>query len=276
MTPQAALIELLGRLAANRGEAVYIGNDELGLWPADAVAALKSSGLIAMASPATSTECPGCERACMRPVIGLPELVSSTGAAFVVCDVRNDINRVAIEPASLERWKSSGLMLAELVARLLKFEPVVVSVLEGGGRWRVGQLAGRKHKSPLVLTATDLTGPSLAVAGHVVMAVDVLSIKNAVISIDSSALVRLVDSPKGQEAKESETPKQRGERILRRTNELQAQGVKPFLEVVAKEEGISSDRIKQIRAAAKKKTRQTVFSGLGKQATRPSSKKSQS
>lgn len=64
MTPQAALAELLERLAAQQGAAVHIGNDELNTWPAEAVAAMKSARLLVKARPASSIVCPGCEENC--------------------------------------------------------------------------------------------------------------------------------------------------------------------------------------------------------------------
>ncbi len=42
MTPQATLIELLGRVGALNGAAVMISTEELNQWPTAAVSALKS------------------------------------------------------------------------------------------------------------------------------------------------------------------------------------------------------------------------------------------
>ena len=65
MTPQAALIELLARVGARNGATVLVSAEELGQWPAAAVAAMKSQGLLAKARPAASAICPGCERECI-------------------------------------------------------------------------------------------------------------------------------------------------------------------------------------------------------------------
>jgi hypothetical protein len=59
MTPQAALIELLARVGARNGAAVFISAEELSEWPAAAVAAMKSKKLLAKARPAVSVVCPG-------------------------------------------------------------------------------------------------------------------------------------------------------------------------------------------------------------------------
>ncbi|SFM68525.1 hypothetical protein SAMN05421721_12310 [Ectothiorhodospira mobilis] len=89
MTPQAVLTELLDRIAASNGAPVLIGADELADWPADAVAALQSQGVITRARPAVSAVCPGCERECAMPVYTPPGTGQATGA-FIVCNKRSD------------------------------------------------------------------------------------------------------------------------------------------------------------------------------------------
>jgi hypothetical protein len=59
---QAALIELLGRVGARLGESVTVSTEELNQWPAAAVAALKSQGLLLKARPAKSVVCPAANR----------------------------------------------------------------------------------------------------------------------------------------------------------------------------------------------------------------------
>ncbi len=57
MTPQAALIELLGRVGARNGAATLVSTEELNQWPAAAVAALTSQNLLLKARPAKSVVC---------------------------------------------------------------------------------------------------------------------------------------------------------------------------------------------------------------------------
>ena len=54
MKPQAALIELLARVGARNGAAVFVSAEELSQWPVAAVAAMKSQKLLARARPAIS------------------------------------------------------------------------------------------------------------------------------------------------------------------------------------------------------------------------------
>jgi len=58
-TPEQAFGELLGRIGANKGEAVLVNEEELAAWPDGAVRALKGAGLLSLASPASSMVRPG-------------------------------------------------------------------------------------------------------------------------------------------------------------------------------------------------------------------------
>jgi hypothetical protein len=118
MTPEAALIELLDRVAAGQGSAVLISEHELCEWPPIAVTAMRAQGLLTRAGPAGSAVCPGCEDECTRPVNVVPAGAGSA-ALFVVCDARSDINRVSIAPDRLAQWQSTAGSIAKFVADCL-------------------------------------------------------------------------------------------------------------------------------------------------------------
>src|SRR5271170_870808 len=116
MTPQDALCELLARLGASKGAAVVISEEELSRWPAAAVTAMKSEKLLVKMRPATGVVCPGCERECSMPIhtrLG----GSGLAASFVVCDKRDDINRIPIPDSMLRQWIASLGELAGSIAR---------------------------------------------------------------------------------------------------------------------------------------------------------------
>ena len=96
MTPQDALIELLGRVGASQGAAVLINDDELGQWPKAAVAAIKTQRLLIKTRPASSAICPGCERDCVMPVHVLPVEGKRPARVFISCDKRDDIGTVRL------------------------------------------------------------------------------------------------------------------------------------------------------------------------------------
>ena len=101
MTPLEALLELLERVGASRDAAALVSEEELSRWPVEAVRALKAQKLLARASPAASVVCPGCEQECIMPVHTSPA-GAGAAASFVVCDKRDDINRVAVSADTVE------------------------------------------------------------------------------------------------------------------------------------------------------------------------------
>lgn len=242
-TPQAALDELLARLAASRGGAVYLDAQELEGWPTDLLHALKASKLLGKASPATSTVCPGCERACAMSV----EVLSGHDgavAAFVVCDKRSDINRVEVQVGVLARWKATGESLANALAALLQIGQRPQHA-DTPGRWHLGALIGKHHKDRLVLHAGD-AGLTLAVAGHAVAISDLLSIAPRGLQLDRAHLVRLVDQPTGKVAAESEPPDDRQRRLIAVVAEHEKRNPLKFLQAAADQECISVYALKQV------------------------------
>lgn len=251
MTPQSALIELLGRASASQGAAVLINDEELSQWPGAAVAAMKSQRLLAKARPASCAICSGCERDCVMPVHVLP--ATGAPAAFIVCDKRSDINRVAVPVSKLEQWQTTGELIADALARLLGLSRSIPPAADGR-QWPIGLLKGKKHNSPVTLLAGDSF--TLSLAGHAVPLVDVLAIEKNALALDKAALICLVDKPEGN----AEDPEARRARIKTHVGEERAKGTKAFLQVVAKEEGISVPRLKQL--LAEKSTPANIWSGL--------------
>jgi len=240
MTPQAVLTELLDRVAASPGAPTLISADELACWPAEAVAAMQAQGLISRARPAASTVCPGCERECVMPVI--PPGLGHAAGAFIVCDKRSDINRVAVPLDRLEQWQASGDSVADLLAGLLGLQrPGRDSV--SSDRWEIGLLKGVRHSSHVVMRAEN--GLTLELAGHTVALADVLALADGAFNVDRRALTRLVDQPVAG-AGDTESAAQRRERLRKRVQALKANGTRAFLKTAAEEEGISVSRLKQL------------------------------
>ena len=243
MTPQDALAALLARVGANGGASVFVGAEELNEWPATAVAAMKAHRLLVKARPAVSVVCPGCERQCVMPVHTMPGSPKNRGS-FVVCDKRSDINRVAVDPQSLEQWQADGESLADLLAQLLDLRRPGSRDADAE-RWEIGLLKGRKHASHLVLLGGGEL--KLSLAGHSIAVADVLELKDSQFAVDRATLDRLVDHPMAG-AGDAESAERRRERLQARVRELKAAGTRAFLQQVAGEEGISVSRLKQIVA----------------------------
>lgn len=241
MTPQDALVELLARVGASRGGSVLIGAQELREWPTAAVTAMKAHKLLVNARHAASVVCPGCEQQCVMPVHTIP-----TGprdpAAFVVCDKRSDINRVAISIEHLKQWQGSGQSIADLIALLLDLRLPTGSDTNVG-RWEVGMLKGSKHASHLVLLGDGEL--KLSLAGHSIALADVLEVRGDHFALGKRMLIRCVDQPVAG-AGDVESAGQRRDRLRARVRAEKAKGTKAFLKVVADEEGLSVSRLKQL------------------------------
>lgn len=184
-----ALPALLDRLAAAAGEVALFSERELTEWPAAALARMKAEGLLVKGPPADTLTCPGCEEDCLMPV----EFVttsSGTLRAFVVCDQRDDVARVAIARDQLEQWTCSPERVADVLVRLLGIRR---SSDDAAGRWEVGILKGAKGKAHVVLGIEHVL--RLHLAGHILMLADVLELDEKGLSVDRQALLNCVDNP---------------------------------------------------------------------------------
>lgn len=240
MKPESALIELLQRVGVQNGGATFISAQELSGWPAVTVAAMKSQELIKKARPAVSVVCPGCERECIMPV----HVRTAKGRepdAFIVCDKRDDVSRVAVAGDLIEQWQCSGDAIAALLSMLLGLHRSEVGAT--AARWDLGVFKGVKHSSHIVLLADGQL--TISLAGHTVSLADTLIFDGKALNVDRRMLTRLVDKPVAG-AGDAESSEQRKARLEKRVQDLKAKGVRAFLKEVAEEEGIHVSRLKQI------------------------------
>ena len=243
MTPLEALLELLERVGASRDAAALVSEEELSRWPAEAVRELKAKKLLQRASPAVSVVCPGCEQECVMPV-HTPHAGAGTAASFVVCDKRDDINRVAVSAERLRQWRASAAPIADLITGLLGLRSQDAGAISSG-RWEIGMLKGHKHSSHIVLIADGQL--ILCVAGHKVALADVLTLDGDSFKLDKQTLIRFVDKPVAG-AGDQESAAHRRERLKKRVQAEKAKGNKAFLKKVSEEESISVSRLKQLLA----------------------------
>lgn len=188
MKPEAALIELLQRIGVKNGSSVLISTQEFSGWPVAAVEVMKSQGLLTKVRPARSAVCPGCERECTMPV----HVLTAKGReseAFIVCDKRDDVNRVAVPVQCLEQWQASGDNIAALLAKLLGLHRSEVG--GAAARWDLGVFKGLKHSSQLVLVAEGKL--VLSLASHVIPLSQLLTLDHDGLKIDKSPLLRAID-----------------------------------------------------------------------------------
>ena len=190
MTPQAALIELLGRVGASQGAVVFVNDDELSQWPADAVKAMKSQRLIVKARPASSAICSGCERDCMMPVHTLP---AKTGgpSSFIICDKRSDINRVPVPTERLNQWQCGPDSVCRFVADsfgLRRSDKETASA----GLWEIGIASGDKRSQMICLQGNGVL--TLVAGSNMLPLAELIEYHDGTYSLDGAMVRRLVDA----------------------------------------------------------------------------------
>jgi len=190
MTPQAALIELLARIGASQGVVAIINDNELSQWPTDAVKAMKAQRLIVKARPASSAICPGCERECVMPVHTLPATAGSP-ASFIVCDKRNDVNRVPVSIERLTQWQCSVNAVCGFVAASLGLRRSDKRA-DSAGLWEIGIVAGDKRSQMLCLQDNGVL--ALAAGNNMVPLAEVIEYHDGAYSLDGVIIRRLADA----------------------------------------------------------------------------------
>ncbi len=243
-TAGAALLELLARLGAAAGRPLALTGDELQHWPPEAVAMLKAHAVLRPGKPGDTATCPGCEQACVMPVQQRMRPGGLAGA-FIACDKRDDMGRVPLKPTHLERWRADGQTLGDALAVLLG-SGACHSVPATPCTFRLGSVAGGAGKAAVQLRFDNQGHVLLELAGHVVNLAAVLTAKDGRLVLDTRHLARCADAPDGGATLAAETAEQRTTRLLARKAALQQRGVKAFLQVLAKEEGVSVSMVKRI------------------------------
>ena len=191
MTTEAALIELLGRVGARLGESVTVSTEELNQWPAAAVSALKSQGLLLKARPVKSVVCPGCEQECSMPV-HTPPSANATATSFVVCDKRSDIHRVAIGAAQLALWRCDTKSVCGFLAACLGLQPTSMQPPDDDSLL-VGVARGNKRTQMLCLRVVQGHLTLVAGADGLPLA-DVIGFESGRFTLDQIVIRHMVDA----------------------------------------------------------------------------------
>ena len=93
--------------------------------------------------------CDGCDERCDRPVQIYRANNTSPARAFVSCELRDDVGRVAVDFERLKQWQMTERQLAEMVRDLIRLTSQ--SVVKDGALWRLGMVDGGQHKAKVSL-----------------------------------------------------------------------------------------------------------------------------
>lgn len=256
----AELAHLFERLHACRGDPLEIGADETAEWSPGLAALLVRQRVMMPVAPATSMTCPGCEEACWMPVHERA-IEGREAVAFIACDKRDDMGRVPVPLGLLYRWHVTWRSVGEALARSLD-RPGPAVLAEA---LRLGWIDSPDGLMTVHLQARP-DAVCLLVAGRAMELPELLMWQDGVLGLDRRALVRRARAPAAETAGSAEKPEDRAKRLRARKAELRARNVKGFLQEIAKEEGISVQRVKQIVG---KTARADPFDGLGSAGSGP-------
>jgi hypothetical protein len=189
MTPLEALLELLERVGASNDAAALVSDAELSRWPVEAVRGLKSHKLLLKASPASSVVCPGCEQECAMPVHTV-SVGTGKAASFVVCDKRDDINRVPVSAERLRQWRCGVEAVGGFIAHGLGLRPESQRKA-GAGLWELGLVTGKKRSQMVCLRVGEAL--ELVAGNNAVSLAELVCFGSEGYSVDGQAIRQLVD-----------------------------------------------------------------------------------
>lgn len=191
MTPQAALVELLERLGAGADKTILFNEEELIGWPGEAVATLKKQKLLTKAKPATSVICPGCERECVMPVHIIPAKENLPARAFISCDKRSDISRVAVSLEKLNQWQCTIDCVRKFIANSLELRQSSQHT-DNPDLINIGVVKGNKRSQMLCLEAVGVL--SLVSGNSRLPLTELIEYHDGAYSLDDDTIRQLVDS----------------------------------------------------------------------------------
>jgi hypothetical protein len=119
---------LLATLGSNARDPLLIPRSQMVAWPPPFFDALVDASLLRRAGSARVVVCPECDHACPMNVYFETHPETGNSRAFIVCDRRDDIGPVGLDPTDLQQWHLSRRQLADYLAKELSLTPSDASV----------------------------------------------------------------------------------------------------------------------------------------------------
>ena len=126
--PAQLLRTLLAALGPNGRDPLLVTRSETAHWPPPLFNALLETALFRPTGSANIMVCPGCDHACAMNVNFDTHPQTGNSRAFIVCDRRDDMGLVSLDPCELNQWQLSRRQLADFLVKSLSLAPSSVSV----------------------------------------------------------------------------------------------------------------------------------------------------
>ncbi len=239
MTGEAVLHQVLERLACDSTTDAFFSADEVADWPSGTLTALIDCGLLQQATPALVIECHGCEARCAMPVEVTAGDAVRPARLRIICDRREDMGPIKVDPARLERWRITGEALASAVARWLGARSPTQSPARRD-LWKLS-VAGAESRTRVLDLSTEGV-PRLTIGDQSIELRDLLEWKSGQVRFASQRMKRFLQ----QVGDGKETTEARRARVAARKAELIAAGDRSFIKTIAAEENLSETRVKKL------------------------------
>jgi DNA-binding transcriptional regulator YdaS (Cro superfamily) len=126
--PAQLLRTLLAALGPNGRDPLFVTRSQIAPWPPSLFNALLETGLFRPAGSANIMVCPGCDHACAMNVNFDVHPETGNSRAFIVCDRRDDMGLIGLDPTELNQWQLSRRQLADFLVKTLALAPSNLSV----------------------------------------------------------------------------------------------------------------------------------------------------
>ena len=142
------------------------------------------------------------------PVEASPDDVGAK-MPFIVCDKRNDINRVPVPSERLVQWRYSIRAVCQFIADQLGLRQAIKQAADSN-LWEIGIANGKKRNQMIGLRVANLL--KLTAGDRVAPLVELVGYHESAYTLDTKKILRLVDSSTAADPRHTTTTDRREER----------------------------------------------------------------
>lgn len=237
-TPLEMIITRVGMSALSKG--AYFDAREVRQWQKNQLELLQEKALLEELSTLKEViECTGCEQLCQMKVT-IDKDANNNIYAYITC-TDDSGGHIEVNIKNLKQWYSSIKNFAAVLPEQLQTIMAPDVPINEDGKWPLGLVKSRNGHVPITLTIMQGHGLILLIGDQKIPLKQVLSLrKNGLLA--NNSLIRNMANMSSQK----ETPEARRERLQNQINTYKAQNRKDFFVQTAKDEGISSQRLRAI------------------------------